>query len=383
MNEALRIHKKLKGKIEIRVKIKPSKKNIHLIYTPGVAEVAKEISKNPEASFDYTSRGNNIAIITDGSRTLGAGDTIPEASLPIMEGKALFFKFFAGIDAYPLCLATKSKEETIRTIEILSPNFAAFNIEDIKAPKSLEIVEELRKRDLIFFHDDEQGVAIVTLAALFNALKLVGKKPEKARICLAGAGTAGYGICNILNHSGVKNLLVCDAKGIIFKGRPASPQGGEDDNKYVREIADLTNPDNLKGSLQDALKGSDVFIGVTGIGNLLKSSDIESMGDNPIIFALSNPVPEIFPEEIKKAKKNYIFASGRPDFNNQINNIIVFPGVMRGLLDTRTKLDLVLESKVAAAVASLVKNPKASYIIPNPFDKRLLKTIVNCVKKYG
>ncbi|MBI2041549.1 MAG: NADP-dependent malic enzyme [Candidatus Nealsonbacteria bacterium] len=301
MNEALKIHKKLKGKIEIRAKIKPSRKNIHLIYTPGVAEAAKEISKNPKASFDYTSRGNNIAIITDGSRTLGAGDTVAEASLPIMEGKALFFKFFAGIDAFPLCLATKSKEEIIRTIEILSPNFAAFNIEDIKSPKSLEIVEELGKRDLIFFHDDEQGVAIAVLAALFNAFKVTGKKLEEAKICLAGAGTAGYGICKILNYKGAKNLFVCDAKGIIFRGR-------EGDSKYVQEIAGLTNPDNLKGSLQDALKGSDVFIGVTGIGNLLKSSDIELMGENPIIFALSNPVPEIFPAEIKKAKKNYIFA---------------------------------------------------------------------------
>src|SRR3989344_211890 len=192
MDEALKIHKKLKGKIEIKAKIRVSKENIHLIYTPGVAEVAKEISKNPKSSFDYTSRGNNVAIITDGSRTLGAGDAVPEASLPVMEGKALFLNAFAGIDAYPLCLGTKSKEEIVRTIEILSANFAAFNLEDVKAPKSLEIMEELRKKDLIVFHDDEQGVAIVVLAALFNALKVAGKRIEKVKICLGGAGAAGY-----------------------------------------------------------------------------------------------------------------------------------------------------------------------------------------------
>lgn len=374
MNKALEIHKRLKGKIEIKVKIKPSKKNLPLIYTPGVADVAKEISKNPASVFDYTFKGNNIAIITDGSRTLGAGDTIPEASLPVMEGKALFFKSFADIDAFPICLNTKSKEEIIRTIEILSPNFAAFNIEDIKSPKSLEIVEELRKKNLILFHDDEEGVAIVTLAALLNALKVVGKKLAAVKVCLVGAGTAGYGIAKLLTHSGVKNLLVSDAKGIIFKGRKG-------DDKYVQEISTLSNPHNLKGSLKDAIKDSDVFIGVTGVGNLLKASDIKLMVKNPIIFALSNPVPEIFPPEINKAVKSYIFASGRSDFQNQINNIIVFPGVVRGLLDTKRKIDLALEFEVAKAVASLIKKPRKNYIIPGPFDKRLVKTIVNCIKR--
>lgn len=373
LNRALEIHKKLRGKIEIRAKIKATRKNLPLIYTPGVAEVANEISRNPGSVFDYTSKGNNIAIITDGSRTLGVGDTIPEASLPIMEGKALFFKEFAGINAFPICLNTKSKEEIIRTIEVLSPNFAAFNIEDIRSPKSLEILEELRKKDLIIFHDDEEGVAMVALAALLNALKVVGKKLADAKICLAGAGTAGYGICKILNYSGAKNLFVCDAKGIIFKGR-------EGDGKYLKEIASLTNSDNSKGGLKDAIKGSDVFIGVTGIGNLLKAEDIKSMAENPIIFGLSNPVPEIFPKEINKKVKKYIYASGRSDFANQINNVVVFPGVMRGLLDARKKMSLALEFEIAKIVASLIKKPRQDYIIPSPFDKRLLKTIVACIE---
>ena len=375
MNKALEIHKKLKGKIEICPKIKVTKKNLGLIYTPGVVEVNREIVKSPLNSFEYTGRGNNVAIITDGSRTLGVGDSIPEASLPVMEGKALFLKTLANVNAYPLCLNTKSKDEIIKTIEILSPNFGAFNLEDIRAPKSLEIMEELKEKDLILFHDDEQGVAIVVLAALLNALKVVGKKLNQVKICIGGAGAAGYGIFKILNYVGIKNLIVFDSKGIIFKGR-----GG--DNKYLKEIAQLTNKENLKGAKKEAINKSDVFIGVTGIGNLLDNLDVKLMKEKPIIFALSNPSPEIFPEEIKKATKNCIFATGRSDFENQINNIIVFPGVFRGLLDFRKKMDLALEFKIAKAIASLVKKPNAKNIIPNPFDKRLLKTIVACIRRY-
>jgi len=375
MNKALEIHKKLKGKIEICPKIKVTKKNLGLIYTPGVVEVNREIVKSPLSSFEYTGRGNNVAIITDGSRTLGVGDSIPEASLPVMEGKALFLKTLANVNAYPLCLNTKSKDEIIKTIEILSPNFGAFNLEDIRAPKSLEIMEELKEKDLILFHDDEQGVAIVVLAALLNALKVVGKKLNQVKICIGGAGAAGYGIFKILNYVGIKNLIVFDSKGIIFKGR-----GG--DNKYLKEIAQLANKENLRGAKKEAINKSDVFIGVTGIGNLLDNLDVKLMKEKPIIFALSNPSPEIFPEEIKKATKNCIFATGRSDFENQINNIIVFPGVFRGLLDFRKKMDLALEFKIAKAIASLVKKPNAKNIIPNPFDKKLLKTIVACIRRY-
>ncbi|MDP2741167.1 MAG: malic enzyme-like NAD(P)-binding protein [bacterium] len=374
-NDALNIHKKLKGKIEICSKIKISKKNLKLIYTPGVAEVAKEIAKNPKSSYEYTGRGNNVAIITDGSRTLGCGDTVPEASLPVMEGKAMFLKLLGGVNAYPLCLNTKSKEEIIKTIEIISPNFAAFNLEDVKAPKSLEIMEEMRQKGFTIFHDDEQGVAIVVLAALLNALKVVGKKLEKVKICIAGAGSAGYGIFKILNYTGVKNMVVFDAKGIIFKGR-------EGDNKYLQEIADFTNPENLKGGKIEAISECDVFIGVSGVGNLLDNSDVKIMKEKPIIFAVSNPNPEIVPTEIKKITKDYIFSSGRPDFENQINNIIVFPGVFRGLLDYRKKMNLALESKIAKSIAGLIKKPSTNNIIPNPFDKKLIKTITNCIKNY-
>lgn len=370
----MRLHKKLKGKIGIIPKIRVSKKNFGLVYTPGVVEAAKEIAKNPILSFEYTGRGNNVAIITDGSRTLGVGDAVPEASLPVMEGKALFLKIIAGIDAYPLCLDTKSKDEIIRTIEILSPSFAAFNLEDIRAPKSLEIMDELRKGDLIVFHDDEQGVAIVVLAALLNALKVIGKKLENARICIGGAGAAGYGIFKLISYAGAKNLLVFDAKGIIFRGR-----GG--DNKYLEEIAKNSNRENLTGAKKEALKGSDVFIGVTGVPNLLDSSDISLMTKNPIIFALSNPSPEITPKEIRKATEKFIFASGGSDFPNQINNIIAFPGVFRGLIDSRKKMDLALELKIAKVIAGLVKKPDYGFIVPSPFDKRLLKRIVNCIKR--
>jgi malate dehydrogenase (oxaloacetate-decarboxylating) len=274
-----------------------------------------------------------------------------------------------------LCLNTKSKEEIIRTIEILSPSFGAFNLEDTQAPKSLEIMEEMRKKDFIIFHDDEQGVAIVVLAALLNALKVVGKKLEDVKICVVGAGSAGYGIFKILNYANIKNIIFFDAKGIIFKGREA-------DNKYLREIADSTNPENLRGGKIEAIAGCDVFIGVSGVGDLLKSYDIKLMAEKPIIFAISNPNPEIVPGEIEKATKDYIFASGSSNFKNQINNIVVFPGVFRGLLDYRKKMDLALEFKIAKSIALLVKKPSKNNIIPSPFDKRLIKNITNCIKNH-
>jgi malate dehydrogenase (oxaloacetate-decarboxylating) len=374
MTKALKLHKELRGKIEIGPKIKVSKENLPFIYTPGVAEPAREISKNPERVFEYTGKGNNVAIITDGSRTIGVGDSIPEASMPIMEGKALLLKFLAGVNAWPLCLKTKKVPEIIKTIEVLSPNFAAFNIEDIQSPKCFEIMEELEKRDFIVFHDDQQGTAIAVLAALFNALKVVGKELKKIRICLGGAGAAGYGIFKILNYTSVKNIIVFDIKGIIFRGRKG-------DNRYQKEIARATNKENLKGGLKEAIKGSDVFIGVTTKAALLNSSHIKEMRGRPIIFALSNPEPEIVPKEIEKTTKDYIYAAGRPGYPNQINNVLVFPGVFKGLLKTKKKMDLELEFKIAEAIASLIKNPTPSYIIPSTFDKRLVQTIVACIKE--
>jgi len=373
-NEALRIHKENKGKIEIAPKVKVSKENLKLLYTPGVAEVSREIAKNPKKVSDYTNRGNLVAIITDGSRTLGVGDSFPEASLPVMEGKALLLKALAGVDAVPLCLKTKKKEEIIKTVEILSPNFEVFNLEDIVSPKSLEIREELEKRNFVVFHDDEQGTAIATLAALINALKVVGKKLEKIKVCLIGAGTAGYGVFKILLFAGVKKIVVLDKKGIIFRGRKG-------DNKYQREIAKHSNPENIKGGKREAISDSDVVIGLTGVKNLICAEDIKLMKPYPIVFALSNPEPEIYPKEIEKTTKEYIFASGRSDFKNQINNLLVFPGVLKGLLKAKKKMTLNLQIKIAKAISNLVKNPKRDFIIPSPFDKRLIKTIVNCILK--
>lgn len=374
MTKALDLHKKLKGKIEIKAKVKVTKENFGLIYTPGVTDVTKKIAKNPESSYIYTGRANNVAIITDGSRTLGAGETVAEASLPVMEGKAMFLKTLARVDAYPLCLASKDKDEIVRTIEILSPNFGAFNLEDVKAPKSLEIMDEILAKGLIIFHDDEQGVAIVVLSAIINALKVVNKKLESVKICIAGAGAAGYGIFKILNYLGIKNIIVLDAKGIIYKSR-------EGDNKYIKEIADNTNLKNLKGAKTESILNCDIYIGVSGVGNLLTAGDIKAMASRPIIFGLSNPNPEILPNEIKKITQDYIFASGRPDFENQINNVVVFPGIFRGLLDYRKKMTLELQARIAKAVAGLVKKPTKKCIIVKPFDKRLLKTITNCIKK--
>jgi malate dehydrogenase (oxaloacetate-decarboxylating) len=372
--QALKIHKKKKGKIEISPKIKVSAKNLKLLYTPGVAEVAREIAKNPKKVLDYTNKGNLVAILTDGSRTLGVGDTLPEASLPVMEGKALMLKKLAGVDAFPICLNTKKKEEIIRTLEILSPNFSVFNLEDIASPKSLEIREELERRNFVVFHDDEQGTAIVVLAALISALKVVGKKLEKIKVCLGGAGTAGYGVFKILVSARVKNLVVFDKKGIIYRWRKG-------DNKYQREIARFSNPENIKGGKREAIFNSDVFIGLTGVKNLLSAEDVRLMKPYPIIFALSNPEPEIYPEEIEKVTRKYIFASGRSDFKNQINNLLVFPGVLKGLLKVKRKLDLNLQIKIAKSIANLVKKPTKDYIVPSPFDKRLVNTIYTCISK--
>lgn len=353
----------------MKVKMKASQKNLHLIYTPGVAEVTKLISENPEQAYSYTSKGNNVAIITDGSRTIGVGNTIAEASLPVMEGKAVLFKILAGIDAYPLCLKTKSIKDIVRTVEFLSPSFGAFNIEDIESPKCFQIMEELEKKDILAFHDDRQGAAIVVLAGLINALKVMKKDLKKVKICLAGAGAAGYGTFKILKESGAKDLIVLERKGIIHRN-------SRDKNRYFEEIAQATNPQNIKGGLKEAIKGADVFIGLTGKGGLLKSHDVSLMAKDPIIFALSNPIPEIFPQEIEKATKSYLYATGRSDFPSQINNAMVFPGVFKGILKKRTRTNLRLEAKIARAVAGLVPRPNKKKILPQVFDKRLNKTIV-------
>lgn len=372
--DALEFHKKFKGKIEIKPKMKVSQKNLHLVYTPGVAEVARKIARDPKNSFIFTSRVNNVAIIADGSRTLGVGNTIAEAAQPVMEGKAVLLKTLGDVNGYPLCLRTKSAKEIVRTIEILSPSFSVFNIEDIESPKCLQIMEELEKRNILAFHDDQQGAAIVVLAALLNAAKVIKRKLGDLKICLAGAGTAGYGVFKLLKEFGInQNLIVTDARGIIYRWR-------KEDNKYLKEIAKFTNPKNLRGGLEEAIKGVNVFIGLTGVSGLLKAEDILLMAEKPIIFALSNPIPEIFPREIEKVTKNYLWASGRSDFPNQVNNALVFPGILRGMVDTGKKMTLKLEVKIAKAVANLISKPNKRKILPKILDKRLVLTVKKCFK---
>ena len=351
--------------------MKVTQGNLHLVYTPGVAKAAQAIAKNPQNSFIYTSRWNNVAIITDGSRTLGVGDTIPEASLPIMEGKAVLFKVLADINAYPLCLATRSVKEIIRVIEILTPNFKAFNIEDIKSPRYFEIMEGLEKRNILSFYDDHQGAAIVVLAGLMNALKVMKKNIKEVKIFLAGAGVAGLGVFKILKEVGIKKLFISDEQGIIYRWRKG-------DNKYLREIAKFTNPDNKKGDLRTAIKGVDVFIGLSGVGQLLKSKDVALMAKKPIIFALSNPIPEIFPKEIEKSTQDYLYATGRSDFPNQVNNALVFPGIFLGMLKNQRKVNLKLGIKIAKAIANLIPHPTKKRILPKILDKRLVKTVQDC-----
>ena len=383
-DDSINLHRMLKGKIEIqnRVPIENifAKENslINLIYTPGVADVASEIAKNKELAYDFTSKWNNVAIVCDGSRVLGLGNIGPDAALPVMEGKSVLFKILAGINAIPLCIATQNKEEIINFVKYIQPLFGAINIEDIESPKVLEIVEKLKEEiSLPVFHDDQHGTAIITLSALVNSLKLVKKKLEKIKIVILGAGSAGYGITNILNSAGCKNIVVVDSSGAIHKGRRDLIN-----NPFKAEIASKSNPTQIVGSLDSVMKDSDVFIGVSGKGNILNDKIITSMGTDPIIFALSNPDPEITPKDALSAGAR-IVATGRSDFPNQVNNAVVFPSVIRSLLDLRVKvLDNDLMVNVAYAIANLVEyqHLKYDYIIPQINDQRVLPVVTQTLK---
>lgn len=374
----------LKGKIEIQNRVPVenifAKENslINLIYTPGVADVATEIGKNKELAYDFTSKWNNVAIVCDGSRVLGLGNIGPEAALPVMEGKSVLFKILGGINAIPLCIATQNKEEIINFIKHIQPIFGAINIEDIESPKVLEIVERLKEEiSLPVFHDDQHGTAIITLSALINSLKLVKKQLEKIKVVILGAGSAGYGITNILASAGCKNIIVVDSTGAIYKGRRDLMN-----NPFKSEIASKSNPEQIEGSLDVVMKGSDVFIGVSGKDNILNDKIISSMKVDPIIFALSNPDPEIMPQDALDAGAK-IVATGRSDFPNQVNNAVVFPSVIRSLLDLRVKvLDDHLMVDVAYAIADLVESQhlKYDYIIPQINDQRILPVVTQTLK---
>ncbi len=370
-DKILEIHKG--GKIEVNPKTPVnSKEELSLIYTPGVAKLCTEISKNKNLVYEYTSKGNSIAIVTDGSAVLGLGNIGPEAALPVMEGKAVIFKEFAGINAYPICLKTQDVEEIIKTVKYISPVFGGINLEDISAPRCFEIEKRLRRElDIPVFHDDQHGTAIAVLAALKNALKVVGKNIQDTGVVLSGAGAAGIAISKILVYSGVKNIIVTDTKGIIYEGRQ------ENMNRIKEKIAKITNKNKTQGSLADAVKDKDVFIGVSGPGILSKEM-VQTMKD-PVILALSNPDPEIAYQDALDAGTR-VLATGRSDYPNQVNNALVFPGVFKALLELKTNITCKIEVAAAEAIAGLVEDPTKENIIPDLFNKDLVSKIVEAVK---
>src|SRR3989344_2193958 len=375
--KSLKLHKKLRGKLEIKSKMSLRNKiDLSLAYTPGVAEVSRVISKNKKLAYDYTLKANSVAVITDGSAVLGLGNIGPEAALPVMEGKALLFKELAGIDAYPIALATQDTEKIIETIKNIATGFGGINLEDISAPRCFEIEERLKKElDIPVMHDDQHGTAIVILAALINALKVVKKDARKIKLVVNGAGAAATATVNLLLHYGVqgKNILILDTHGIIYKGRANL-------NPHKAKIAAKTNPKKIKGGLKEALTNADVFIGVSA-ANVLKPEWVEKMSNDPIVFAMANPNPEITFETAKKTKIK-VFGTGRSDYPNQINNVLVFPGIFRGALDSGAK-QITNKIKIASAlaIAGLIskKELKPDYIIPSPFDKRVAKAVANAV----
>ncbi len=329
MKKSLEMHEENKGKMTIQSKV-PIENiyDLSLAYSPGVAAPCIEIEKDRSKVYDYTIKGNTVAIVTDGTAVLGLGDIGPEAALPVMEGKALLLKKFSNVDAFPICLDTKDVDEIVQTVKVISPTFGAINLEDISAPRCFEIEERLRKEcNIPVFHDDQHGTAIVVGAGLTNALKIVGKKKEELKIVINGAGAAGIAILKLLLQIGYKNVIMCDSKGIIYKGRPNGM------NPIKEEIAQITNLDNIQGKLEDALHGADVFIGVS-VANLLTQEHIQSMNQDPIVFAMANPNPEITFENAKEWGVR-IMGTGRSDYPNQVNNMLAFPGIFRGALDVR------------------------------------------------
>lgn len=371
---AIELHKKYKGKIttQIRDQEELDRDKLSAYYTPGVGEISRIIAANPESLPDYTWTNNLVAIISDGSAILGLGNLGPKAAMPVMEGKALLLKHFANVDSVPIVLDVHEPDEIIKTVKAIAPSFGAINLEDITAPKCFEIEERLKEElDIPVFHDDQHGTAIVVLAGLINAAKLTNRKLTDCKITVVGAGAAGTAIIKLLNLYGIKNILTVDSRGIINKNRT-------DLNTEKTILLDYINS-SQSGSLQDALSGSDIFIGVSRAG-LLTSELVKTMAKDPIIFALANPTPEIMPDEAKSAGAA-IIATGRSDFANQINNSLAFPGIFRGALDNGVK-KITDQHKLAAAeaIAELVENPSASEIIPSPFDKRVVKTVANVIK---
>ena len=375
--EALKLHKDNKGKIEVISKVRvENAKDLSLAYTPGVAEPCKEIHANPELIYEYTNKGNMVAVVTDGSAVLGLGNIGARAGMPVMEGKAVLFKSFANVDAFPICIESQDVDIVVQTVKQIAPSFGGINLEDIAAPRCFEIEERLKKElDIPVFHDDQHGTAVVVLAGIINALKAVGKKIENVTAVVSGAGAAGIAISKLLLSSGINDVIICNSRGILDK---------EDErlDPIRKEMALKTNRANKKGALSDALKGADIFIGVSA-PNIVTKEMIESMNENSIAFAMANPIPEILPE-VALAGKVKVMGTGRSDFPNQINNVLAFPGIFRGALDVRAK-EINEEMKIAAAhaIAELVTEEELNeeYIIPKAFDKRVAKAVARAVSE--
>ena len=375
---ALKFHKDNEGKIELKCKVPvKTSDDLTLAYTPGVAEPCLEINKNPDTIYDYTSRGNWVAVVTNGTAVLGLGDIGAGAGLPVMEGKAVLFKAFGGVDAFPICLNTKDVDKIVETVKLMEPTFGGINLEDIKAPECFEIEERLKKETSIpIFHDDQHGTAVVSVACLINALKVVNKSFKDITVVVNGAGAAGIAITKLLLSIGAKEVILCDTKGAIYKGRV------EGMNKYKNEISEITNKTMRKGSLGDVLKGADVFLGVS-VANCVTEEMVHSMNKDSIIMAMANPNPEILPDIALKAGAKVV-CTGRSDFPNQVNNVVAFPGIFRGALDVRAS-EINDEMKIAAsyAIASTVSEEELnpSYVMPEAFDLRIAPKVAAAVAK--
>ena len=373
--ESLKLHEQWKGKIEVisRVKLE-TRDDLSLAYTPGVAQPCLEIQKDINKSYELTRRSNLVAVITDGTAVLGLGDIGPEAGMPVMEGKCVLFKSFGDVDAIPLCVKSKDVDEIVRTVQLISGSFGGINLEDISAPRCFEIERRLKEVcDIPIFHDDQHGTAVVCLAAMMNALKLTGKKLEEIRVVTSGAGAAGIAIIKLLIALGLNNVVLCDRKGAIYKGRDGL-------NPEKAEMAEITNKQLRKGSLADVIKGADVFIGVSAPGCVTPEM-VRSMADKPIIFAMANPTPEIMPD-LAKESGAAVVGTGRSDFPNQINNVLAFPGIFRGALDVRaSEINDAMKIAAAKAIASFVTDDKLSpeYIIPSALDRDVAAAVAAAV----
>jgi malate dehydrogenase (oxaloacetate-decarboxylating) len=376
--EALHIHRMNQGKLESKAKV-PVKnaKDLSLAYSPGVAEPCKAIYDDVNKVYEYTMKGNMVAVVSDGTAVLGLGNIGPEASLPVMEGKAVLFKSFAGVDAFPICLNTTDVDKIVETVKLLEPTFGGVNLEDIAAPNCFEIEERLKKETNIpVFHDDQHGTAIVTVAGLLNALKLVGKSMSEIKVVANGAGAAGIAIIKLLYRYGVRDVVMCDSKGAIFEGRSYGM------NDVKKEVASYTNRDRVEGDLAAVIREADVFIGVSVEGALTKEM-VQTMNTDPIIFAMANPTPEIMPEDAKEAGAKVI-GTGRSDFPNQVNNVLAFPGIFRGALDVRaTHINEKMKMAAVEAIAGLISEEElnADYVIPAPFNPEVAPAVAAAVAK--